>query len=218
MPRPEDSGGPPRPSPSGRLVLASGTLKPSPSATSSSRSCTSTKGERGHPYGLQDTLCTLRPSRVRSHQSSYSAMDATLDTGGWLALPRQGLSPGKHRQASLGAITTQLTCRRGSGGYESQKALLPRRSGAAPGSAGLTHGPWRTRPAPCPYHPAAPRPVSGSFFADQATAVASISTSMSGNASRVTPSNVLEGRHPALRRRSARWSRSTARNASTSVV
>ena len=37
-----------------------------------------------------------------------SAMDATLDTGGWLALTRQGLSPGKHRQASLGAITTKL--------------------------------------------------------------------------------------------------------------
>jgi hypothetical protein len=38
---------------------------------------------RGHPYGLQDSLSTLRP---------YSAMDARLDTGGWLALTRQGLS------------------------------------------------------------------------------------------------------------------------------
>ncbi len=57
---------------------------------------------RGHPYGLQDSLSTLRP---------YSAMDARLDTGGWLALTRPGLSPGKIRQASLGAITNKLTCR-----------------------------------------------------------------------------------------------------------
>jgi hypothetical protein len=37
-----------------------------------------------------------------------SATDARLDTGGWLALTRPGLSPGKHRQASLGAITAEL--------------------------------------------------------------------------------------------------------------
>ena len=46
----------------GCFVLASGTLKPSPSATSLSRSCTRTKGERGLPYGLQDSLSTLRLS------------------------------------------------------------------------------------------------------------------------------------------------------------
>ncbi len=34
-----------------------------------------------------------------------SATGATLNTGGWLALSRPGLSPGKMRQASLGAIT-----------------------------------------------------------------------------------------------------------------
>ena len=34
-----------------------------------------------------------------------SAIDATLDTGGWLNLTRQGLSPCKRRQASLGALT-----------------------------------------------------------------------------------------------------------------
>ncbi len=56
----------------------------------------------------QDALCTLRPSLVHSYLSNCSAMDATLDTGGWLALTRQGLSPGKHRQASLGAITLRL--------------------------------------------------------------------------------------------------------------
>jgi len=34
-----------------------------------------------------------------------SAMGATLDTGGWLALSRQGLAPCKMHQASLGALT-----------------------------------------------------------------------------------------------------------------
>jgi hypothetical protein len=36
--------------------------------------------------------------------SFCSATDARLDTGGWLTLTRQGLSPCKIRQASLGAI------------------------------------------------------------------------------------------------------------------
>ena len=47
---------------------------------------------RGHPCGLQDSLCTLRPSIVR--ESPPSSMDATLDTGGWLALTRPGLDFG----------------------------------------------------------------------------------------------------------------------------
>ena len=37
-----------------------------------------------------------------------SAAGATLDTGGWLALTRPGLSPGKIRQAYLGATTFTL--------------------------------------------------------------------------------------------------------------
>jgi len=53
---------------------------------------------RGHPCGLQDSLCTLRPAIV--HGLPRSALDATLDTGGWLTLTRPGLSPGKIRQAS----------------------------------------------------------------------------------------------------------------------
>ncbi len=53
---------------------------------------------RGHPCGLQDSLCTLRPAIV--HGLPRSALDATLDTGGWLSLTRPGLSPGKIRQAS----------------------------------------------------------------------------------------------------------------------
>jgi hypothetical protein len=67
------------------------------------------------PYGLQDSLSTLRPSC--SPPFSDSATDARLDTGGWLALTRQGLSPCKKRRAYLGAITCKLrgvqpACRR----------------------------------------------------------------------------------------------------------
>ena len=40
---------------------------------------------------------------VRGAQSS--AAEPTLDTGGWLALTRPGLSPGKRRRALLGATT-----------------------------------------------------------------------------------------------------------------
>src|SRR5918992_4946508 len=111
MPWPEDSGGPPHPRQNGCFVLPSGTLKPSASATSSSRSCTRTKGERGLPYGLQDTLPTLSPSC--SQPLGCSATDPRLDTGGWLTLvkkpydlfSRQGLSPCKMRRAFPSAIT-----------------------------------------------------------------------------------------------------------------
>lgn len=37
-----------------------------------------------------------------------SAAGATLDTGGWLALTRRGLTPRKIHQASLGTITSEL--------------------------------------------------------------------------------------------------------------
>jgi hypothetical protein len=36
---------------------------------------------------------------------AFSATGATLDTGGWLNLTRQGLTPCKIRQALLGALT-----------------------------------------------------------------------------------------------------------------
>ena len=58
-------------------------------------------------------LCVRFTSFVRQHDTSGSAVGATLDTGGWLALARPGLSPGKMRQASLGAITLALSGRRG---------------------------------------------------------------------------------------------------------
>lgn len=56
---------------------------------------------RGRPYGLQDSLSTLRLSR----SPSGSSTDARLDTGGWLTLTRRGLSPRKIRRAFPGAIT-----------------------------------------------------------------------------------------------------------------
>jgi hypothetical protein len=62
---------------------------------------------RGYPYGLQDSLSTLRLS-CSPATIANSATDARLDTGGWLALTRQGLSPCKKRQAYLGAITFEM--------------------------------------------------------------------------------------------------------------
>jgi hypothetical protein len=43
-------------------VLPSGALKPSASATSAVSKLCQHFRVRGHPYGLQDTLSTLRPS------------------------------------------------------------------------------------------------------------------------------------------------------------
>ena len=54
-------------------------------------------------------LCVRFTSFVRQHDTSGSAVGATLDTGGWLALSRPGLSPGKMRQAYLGAITSRFS-------------------------------------------------------------------------------------------------------------
>ena len=56
---------------------------------------------RGRPYGLQDSLSTLR----LSCSPFGSSTDARLDTGGWLTLTRRGLSPRKIRRAFPGAIT-----------------------------------------------------------------------------------------------------------------
>jgi hypothetical protein len=64
-----------------------------------------------HPYGLQDALSTLRLSC--SPPPGDSATDARLNTGGWLALTRRGLSPRKKHRAFLGAITLSAQRRRG---------------------------------------------------------------------------------------------------------
>ena len=58
--------------------------------------------EHGLPYGLQDSLSTLRP--YCSSSLDDSAMDARLDTGGWPTLTRRGLSPRKIRRAFPGAL------------------------------------------------------------------------------------------------------------------
>jgi len=56
-------------------------------------------------------LCVRFTHFVRLWKSFFSktnfgsAMGATLDTGGWLTLTRQGLSPCKMHQASLGALS-----------------------------------------------------------------------------------------------------------------
>lgn len=89
---------------SGPFVLASGTLTPWPSA-SFLRGCIKLQGVRS----------PLRPTwfpGYASHGSfglGASSPCATLGTGGWLGLSRPGLPPGKRRQASLGALTVELS-------------------------------------------------------------------------------------------------------------
>ena len=100
------------------------TLKPSPSATSSFRSCTNFQGTR---LPLRPTGFSVYASPVLfGYSPSASATGATLDTGGWLALTRPGLSPGKIRQAYLGATTLCITGRRRAkrGGYPTAGPLL----------------------------------------------------------------------------------------------
>ena len=58
-------------------------------------------------------LCVRFTPVVHDHSSvlsnaPLSARGATRDMGGWLALTQPGLSPGKKRQASLGALTVHL--------------------------------------------------------------------------------------------------------------
>src|SRR5918992_2521952 len=73
-----------------------------------------------HCAGRTRILCVRFTCLVRP--SFDSATGATLNTGGWLDLTRQGLSPCKIRQASLGARTIKLSRAR-------PRALLgPRRS------------------------------------------------------------------------------------------
>jgi hypothetical protein len=68
--------------------------------------------------------CFVRPSLD-------SATDARLDTGGWLALTRPGLSPSKIRRASPGAITSKLT------GRDDRSAPVQRLVGYAIAAFGL---------------------------------------------------------------------------------
>jgi hypothetical protein len=56
------------------------------------RSCTSTSGDTAPPTAYR-ILCLRFAHFVRCKLPCDSAMDARLDTGGWRALTRQGLSP-----------------------------------------------------------------------------------------------------------------------------
>ena len=93
------------------------TLKPSPSAIRISK-LYQLSGHAVAPTAYR-ILCVRFTSFVR-HQPPGSAVGATLDTGGWLALSRPGLSPGKMRQAYLGAVTPKLS--RGLAGAKRRKA------------------------------------------------------------------------------------------------
>jgi hypothetical protein len=75
-------------------------LKPSASAPSHFEAVPALQGAR-RPGGLPDALSTLRPPC--SPPCGDSATDARLDTGGWLALTRRGLSPRQKRRAWLSA-------------------------------------------------------------------------------------------------------------------
>src|SRR5215475_11638077 len=108
--------------PAGR-VLPSGAFKPSASAKPC-RSCTSTSGCAVTPAAYR-ILCLRFAHLVRRVYHHDSAMDARLDTGGWLALTRQGLAPCKRRQAFLGARTLGVSCCRKperSGGWRQSAA------------------------------------------------------------------------------------------------
>ena len=107
MPRPEDSGGPAPPRQSGWARVAFGSVTTLGVRNKPLRSGTSTAGDAAPPTAYR-MLCLRFVHLV--HRSPGSAMDARLDTGGWLSLTRQGLSPCKRRQAFLGAITPSLSC------------------------------------------------------------------------------------------------------------
>ena len=123
MPRPEDSGGPAPPRHYGCARVAFGSVKTLGVRNKPCRSCTSTSGDAAPPAAYR-MLCLRFAHLVRREFPHDSAMDARLDTGGWLALTRQGLSPCKRRQACLGARTLRLS-----------RARKPQRSGGWRASA-----------------------------------------------------------------------------------
>jgi len=113
----------------GCFVWASGTLKPWPSATRISK-LYQLSGHAVAPTAYR-ILCVRFTYFVRQLEPPDSAAGATLDTGGWLALARPGLSPSKMRQACLGAITSPLsgapqTSRAGHGHKRTRTTLAAR--------------------------------------------------------------------------------------------
>jgi len=108
MPQPDDAGGPSHPSHFlGCIVLASGTLTLSPTSI-----FVSTLYQLSG-YTVTPTACKILCVRfvcLVHGNFTHSASDATLDTGDWLGLTGQGLAPCKEHQASLGALTSKLSC------------------------------------------------------------------------------------------------------------
>ena len=107
MPQPDDSGGPSHPCHDSDASVSASVYVKTLADLNLHFEAVPTFRVCGYPYGLQDSLCTLRLSC--SQDSTRSATDATLDTGGWLNLSGQGLAPCKVHQASLGALTPQFT-------------------------------------------------------------------------------------------------------------
>ena len=70
--------------------------------------------------------CVRFTCLVRLYISASSTV-ATLGMSGWLDLPQPGLPPGKKRQASLGALTPQLTASRQNAPFQ----FFPNRNMAA---------------------------------------------------------------------------------------
>ncbi len=105
MPRPEDSGGHPRP----RDETGASCCLPARQNCRHPhwlfRSCTSTSGNAISPTAYK-ILCVRLP-HILVRGLPHSATGPTLDTGGSLALTRRGLTPRKRRQALLGAMTAK---------------------------------------------------------------------------------------------------------------
>ncbi len=103
MPQPDDSGGPSHPCQYSDASVSASVYVKTLADLNLHFEAVPTLRVCGYPYGLQDSLCTPRLSCPQD--STHSATDATLDTGGWLDLTGQGLAPCKVHQASLGALT-----------------------------------------------------------------------------------------------------------------
>jgi len=86
------------------FVLASVALKMSPSALSFLTGLYQTSGMCDNSlWSISFSVYASCGSFCEKKKNVTSYMHATLDTGGWLDLPRQGLSPCKRCQALLGA-------------------------------------------------------------------------------------------------------------------
>jgi hypothetical protein len=108
LPQPEDASGPAPPRPDGGARGACGSVQTLGVRNKPLRSCTRTAGCAVTPTASR-IRCLRSGHLVRRVYAPDSAMDARLDTGGWLALTRQGLSPCKRRQACLDAITPGMS-------------------------------------------------------------------------------------------------------------